>query len=69
MTSKNDITGDSQKTKPSTDKYREGYERIFNKNKELQAKVDSLMLEYCPEEMTREQIKEWKRHQVPYKGD
>lgn len=30
---------------------------------ELQAKIDALMLEYCPDEMTTEQIENWKRHQ------
>lgn len=29
----------------------------------LQAKIDSLMLEFCPEEMTKEQVEEWSRHQ------
>lgn len=29
----------------------------------LQAKIDALMLEYCPNEMTPQQIKEWERHQ------
>lgn len=31
MTAKNDITGDSIKTKPGNDKYAEGWERIFGK--------------------------------------
>jgi hypothetical protein len=31
----------------------------------LQAKIDALMLEYCPDEMTPEQIDEWERHQRP----
>lgn len=30
-----------------------------------QAQIDRLMIEYCPEEMTPEQIENWKRHQVP----
>jgi len=30
---------------------------------ELQAKVDRLMLEYCPEEMTTEQLAEWEVNQ------
>jgi hypothetical protein len=30
----------------------------------LQAKIDALMLEYCPNEMTPEQIENWKRHQT-----
>ncbi len=31
----------------------------------LQAKLDRLMLEYCPEEMSKEQMEEWAKHQVP----
>lgn len=30
-----------------------------------QAKIDALMLEYCPDDMTKEQIEEWERHQEP----
>ena len=30
----------------------------------LQAKVDALMLEYCPDEMTPEQLAEWEKHQA-----
>ena len=30
-----------------------------------QARIDELMLEYCPDEMTPEQIEEWAKHQVP----
>lgn len=33
MTAKNDITGNSIKTKSSNQKYREGWDRIFNKSK------------------------------------
>lgn len=29
----------------------------------LQAKIDALMLEFCPDEMTAEQVEEWKSHQ------
>lgn len=29
----------------------------------LQAKIDDLMLEYCPKDMTPEQIENWKQHQ------
>ena len=32
----------------------------------LQAKIDALMLEYCPEEMTPEQMEGWGKHQVVY---
>ncbi len=30
-----------------------------------QAKIDSLMLEYCPDEMTRTQLAEYEKHQKP----
>jgi hypothetical protein len=30
-----------------------------------QAKIDLLMLEHCPDEMTKEQVAEWASHQVP----
>lgn len=30
-----------------------------------QAKIDALMLEYCPNEMTKEQLDEWARNQRP----
>ena len=30
-----------------------------------QAKIDSLMLEYCPDEMTKEQMDNWAKHQKP----
>ena len=30
-----------------------------------QARIDALMLEYCPDEMTPEQAAEWARHQRP----
>ena len=29
------------------------------------AKIDALMLEYCPNEMTKEQLDEWARNQRP----
>ena len=29
----------------------------------LQAKIDALMFEYCPDEMTAEQIEAWGKHQ------
>ena len=28
-----------------------------------QCKIDQLMLEYCPDEMTQEQFQEWAKHQ------
>ncbi len=30
-----------------------------------QAQIDALMLEYCPDEMTTEQIDNWEKHQKP----
>lgn len=33
-----------------------------------QAKIDWLMLEFCPDEMTPAQIEEWGRHQKPAPG-
>lgn len=35
------------------------------KAESAQAKIDALMLEYCPDEMTEEQIKRWGECQVP----
>ena len=32
-----------------------------------QAKIDALMLEYCPNEMTTEQIANWSAHQKAHK--
>lgn len=40
-------------------------ERLRNETGYLQAKIDSLMLEYCPEDMTKEQVAEWERNQRP----
>lgn len=33
-------------------------------NAHKQARIDSLMLEYCPDEMTSEQVENWAAHQV-----
>ena len=43
----------------------EDVESLVKKNAALQAKIDELMLEYCPDEMTPEQIAEWERNQSP----
>lgn len=44
----------------------------FNKCRELkeqlgakQAEIDRLMLEFCPQEMTEQQLETWKRNQMP----
>ena len=33
-----------------------------------QARIDALMLEHCPDEMTPEQMAEWAKHQVAAPG-
>lgn len=41
--------------------------RVFeleDANSALQSQIDNLMLEYCPEEMSQQQVEEWARHQV-----
>lgn len=38
--------------------------KLCKEKNALQAKIDSLMLEFCSEEMTKEQIENWKQHQV-----
>jgi hypothetical protein len=40
------------------------YALADKKIESLQAKIDSLMLEFCPEQMTEEQIENWKKHQT-----
>ena len=37
---------------------------LLEKVDALQAKIDMLMLEWCPEEMSEEQKANWERHQV-----
>lgn len=34
-----------------------------------QAELDSVMLEYCPDEMSKEQMANWEAHQVPMKDN
>lgn len=36
---------------------------ISEKCGELQAKIDALMLEFCPDDMTKEQLANWEAHQ------
>lgn len=43
-TAANDITGDALRSKPSSDKYAEGWERIFGKKKREEA-LDELIVE------------------------
>lgn len=44
---------------------REEIESLRQQLSAAQAKIDELMLEYCPEEMTNEQIAEYEKHQRP----
>ena len=44
----------------------EGNDILNKKNKSLQARIDALMIEYCPEEMTTSQRDEWERNQKPH---
>ncbi|QEG08832.1 hypothetical protein [Aeromonas phage 4L372XY] len=37
---------------------------LAKRNCALQAKIDNLMLEFCPKEMTQEQIERWGENQV-----
>ena len=45
---------------------KDGSEPYYSQSKldELQAKIDALMLEYCPEDMTKEQLENYESHQV-----
>lgn len=38
---------------------------LERKNAALQARIDELMLEHCPDEMTQEQIDNYAKHQQP----
>ena len=39
------------------------YQELVRKNNHLQFLLDSIMLEYCPDEMTEEQMDNWKKAQ------
>ena len=41
-------------------------ERLTRERGSLQARIDALMLEYCPDEMTPEQMAEWARSQTQH---
>jgi len=43
----------------------DGYLALEQQLAAKQAEIDELMLEYCPNEMTEEQLAEYARHQVP----
>lgn len=38
-------------------------QRLESENEAMQAKIDALMLEFCPGEMTAEQLERWASHQ------
>ena len=73
---------EGDKAKAAIDSSYELYEKLEDELNELkrqrneykadasakQAEIDRLMLEFCPDEMTPEQIEEWGKHQVPAKG-
>lgn len=41
------------------------FKEAISRIEHLQAKIDMLMLEHCPEEMTPEQMDSWEKNQVP----
>lgn len=46
--------------------YEDLLEEAYNAGAAMkQAEVDRLMLEYCPDEMTPQQLQEWKQNQKP----
>ena len=46
------------------DQQQEQLDRNAEKIASKQAQIDRLMMEYCPDEMTEEQVNEWKKHQI-----
>lgn len=42
----------------------EALRALLEERKAMQAKIDALMLEFCPAEMSHEQIARWAQHQV-----
>ena len=60
MTARNDITGDSIATKGTTDLYRDNYDRIFGKKKQLTADIGpekTAAVLYFEEELALEEIR------------
>jgi hypothetical protein len=60
MTARNDITGDSIATKGTTDLYRDNYDRIFSKKKQLAADIGpekTNAQEYAEEELALEEMR------------
>jgi hypothetical protein len=48
----------------ATQNFNETVTQLCKEKNALQDKIDQLMIEFCPEEMTQEQIENWKQHQV-----
>lgn len=46
------------------DKQQKQLDRNADQIASKQAQIDRLMMEYCPDEMSFEQIARWKKHQV-----
>ena len=63
-TGKSTITTNTGCKYPGTPEPCEGYRELARERDSLQAKIDALMFEYCPDEMTEEQIDNWANHQV-----
>jgi len=56
------------KSKPPKSDARWAYDEIIKLRREsgyMQSTIDALMLEFCPERMTREQMAVWEDHQKP----
>lgn len=43
--------------------------QLQRKVQELQAEIDRLMLEFCPDEMSEEQLETWAKHQQVAKDE
>ena len=54
-----------KKAKEINDEFERVHKHMTAMLERIQAAVDEVMLEYCPEEMTKEQLEEWRRCQVP----
>jgi len=60
------VTQEEDMKQPAIDykaKYLMLSEQYCRDTAKLQAQIDSLMLEYCPYEMTEDQIQTWKENQ------
>jgi hypothetical protein len=53
----------SEQLKTLAYRVRQGTDALMSELDARQAKIDALMLEFCPDEMTADQLENWKRHQ------